>query len=474
VNDRAVAPSGIGVNAFSYIKTTTPSTRGADYDLIMLVAMNNIRMRNVRFFWELFFFVVLFSLNSDDLTSQVVYKNFSQNMVLLFEQRDLLFSDFDFRLIRIRRWFVSQCFKETLVMVFLMKSCDESLPKLIEVYDRDNLNTFVSLYFDGRDERFIKQREKVIASILKGDELQNFVRTMETIREYLKKNRRGSHAIFASDKHHFFEALSFAVDLKNSLSVDVSPYIHQIAELADEWQAYTLVLLNSNHAKIFSFSCGELNVEKNLSADIMNKHKKGGMSQARFQRLRKGSIHAFLVEVVEALGKIATENIILAGPGEAKKEFYGLLPVQLQKGVISEVDIAIDDACGLVDETKEIMKEKETEEHHRLLDLIQTEILKGGLAVYGLSETLAAVRNGQVEALLVEPDVKRRGWVCERCQLMGEGAVSKCPSCGKATAEVDIIEEIVKLAERTGAIVEFSSDEDLQKIGPVAGLLRFK
>jgi peptide chain release factor subunit 1 len=355
-----------------------------------------------------------------------------------------------------------------------MKSCDESLPGLIDVYDRDNLNTFVSLYFNGRDEHFIPHREKVIHSILTGDELRNFVQTMETIKTYLKKNKRGNHAIFASDKHHFFKALTFPVDLKNSLSVDVSPYIHQIAELADEWQAYTLVLLNSNHAKIFLFSCGELHAEKNLSADIMNKHKKGGMSQARFQRLRKGSIHAFLTEVVEVLQKIATENIILAGPGEAKKQFRGMLPVQLQKGVVAEVDVDIHDECGLFNETQEIMRERDEEEHHRLLALIQTEILKNGLAVYGLTETLAAVKNGQVEALLVEKDVKEKGWVCEHCHLLDAGTSLRCPSCGRNTSEVDIIEEIVKLAERTDAIVEFSSDEQLQKIGPVAGLLRFK
>ncbi len=321
-----------------------------------------------------------------------------------------------------------------------MKACDESLPGLINVHDPDNENTFVSLYFDGRDEHFISHREKVIQCLLKPDEAKNFE---------------------ASDKNQFFKALSFPVAVKNSLSVDVSPYIHQIAELADSWQAYTLVLLNSNHAKIFSFSCGELSIEGDLSKDIMNKHKKGGMSQARFQRLRKGSIHAFLTEVVESLGKITQENIILAGPGEAKKQFRDMLPFQLRKEVIAEVDVSIDDACGLVDETKEIIKEKRAEEHRQLLDLIQ-------------SETLAAVKNGQVEVLLVEKDATQKGWVCEQCQRIEDGTVSVCPGCGKSASEVNIIEEIIKLAERTGAIVGFSRDERLQNIGPVVGLLRFK
>jgi peptide chain release factor subunit 1 len=355
-----------------------------------------------------------------------------------------------------------------------MKSCDESLPELIDRYDAENLNTFVSLYFDGRDEHFIAHRQKVIQCLLSPEELKNFVRTMETITTYLAKNKVGNHAIFASDKNNFFKALSFPVAVKNSLSVDVSPYIHQVAQLADEWGAYTLVLLNSNHAKIFSFSCGELAVEEDLSADIMNKHKKGGMSQARFQRLRKGSIHAFLTEVVDALQKITSENIILAGPGETKKQFRDMLPIPLRKAVIAQVDVAVDDACGLVDETQEIIKEQGKEKHRSLLTLIESEILKNGLAVYGVAETLAAVKNGQVEALLVELDAKQKGWVCESCRLLEAGAFLRCPSCGKNTSEVDIIEEIVKRAKRTGAIVGFSQDERLQKIGPVVGLLRFK
>jgi peptide chain release factor subunit 1 len=355
-----------------------------------------------------------------------------------------------------------------------MKTCDESLPGLIDVYDSDNLNTFVSLYFDGRDEHFIPQREKVIQCLLTPNELKNFIKTMETIKTYLKKNKAANYAIFASDKNDFFKALSFPVTVQNSLSVDVSPYIHQIAELADDWQAYTLVLLNSNQAKIFSFSCGELHIKENLSADIMNKHKKGGMSQARFQRLRKGSINAFLTEVVEALQKIAQDNIILAGPGETKKQFRDMLPIMLQKGVIAEVNVDIDDECGLFNETQEIMSEKGKQENRRLLELIRTEILKNGLAVYGLKDTLDAVKNGQVEALLVEKDVKQKGWICEQCQLLEDGMLSFCPRCGKKTSEVNIIEEIIKIAERTGAIVGFSQDENLKKIGPVVGLLRFK
>ena len=169
-----------------------------------------------------------------------------------------------------------------------------------------------------------------------------------------------------------------------------------------------------------------------------------------------------------------TTDIIVGFPGETKKQFRDMLPIMLQKGVIAEVNVDIDDESGLFNETHEIMTEKGKQEHRRLLKLIQTEILKNGLAVYGIKDTLTAVKNGQVEALLVEKDVKQKGWICEQCQILEDGISSVCPRCGKKTSEVNIIEEIIKIAERTDAIVEFSQDENLKKIGPVVGLLRFK
>ena len=84
------------------------------------------------------------------------------------------------------------------------------------------------------------------------------------------------------------------------------------------------------------------------------------------------------------------------------------------------------------------------------------------------------MKNGQVEALLVEKGVTQKGWICQQCQIIEDGTASLCPRCGRKTSEVNIIEEIIKIAKRTGAIVEFSQDENLKKIGPVVGLLRFK
>ncbi len=355
-----------------------------------------------------------------------------------------------------------------------MEACDEAIKELSSIYDKESMDTFVSLYFDGKDKKFIYRREKAVMAILKGEELENFVKTMEKIKEFLGKKHTGNVAIFASHKHDYFKVVDIPVKIKNLLVVDSSPYIRPLVELTDTWESFTLVLLNTNHAKIFSVSCGKIAEKKRLSAYIMNKHKKGGWSQARFQRLRKGSIHAFFVEVMEELQKFASDNIIIAGPGQAKHEFKAMLPKRLQEKIVDVIDVDIEDEHGLFEESMAAMAEKEMEEKRDTMQHLKKEILRDGLGVCGVDDVIEAARNGQIELLLVEKGYKLRGWICENCQAVGKGTAEECPYCHKKTSEVDIIEEIIEFAERTDAKVEFISGDEIKNLGHIAALLRYK
>jgi peptide chain release factor subunit 1 len=264
------------------------------------------------------------------------------------------------------------------------------------------------------------------------------------------------------------------MEIHNSLIVDTSPYVRPLARIHDEWESFTLVLLNSNNAKIYSVSLGKVDATKRLSEDIMNKHKKGGMSQARFQRLRKGAIHAFYAEVVEVLDAISDDQIVLAGPGQAKIQFKEMMPKHLQDHVIDIIDISMDDEKSILKESIEAVKEKEKQQSHEAVVRLKHEILKDGLAVYGIQDTLQAVKNGQVELLILEKDYKQKGYLCEHCQIVKTGKLKTCTICGGPTSEVDVLEEILEFAERTQADIEFTADEEISLLGHVGALLRYK
>jgi peptide chain release factor subunit 1 len=347
--------------------------------------------------------------------------------------------------------------------------------ELSELYDPDNMDTYVSLYLNkDLDEKFIERRVKACKSVLKGDELKNFINTMEDITGFIKSKPLGDIVVFSSHKHGFLRYISLDVGVENLLVVDSSPYLRPLARIQDEWESFTLLLISSKYAKIFSVSLGKVEREKKLSADIMNKHKKGGMSQARFNRLRKGAVNSFFSEVIEVLQKTADEQIIIAGPGTAKTQFKDMLHKNLRDKIVEIVDISIDDEKELLKKSIHLIHGREERKSLEAVLQLKEEILKEGLAEYGVKDTLKSVKNGKVELLLIEKDYQPRGWICENCQMVDEGKELNCPYCGKKTSEVDVLEEILEFAERTDAEVEFTDYEELADLGHVGGILRFK
>jgi peptide chain release factor subunit 1 len=352
---------------------------------------------------------------------------------------------------------------------------DEIVKELSNIFDPGSKNTYVTLYIRNKiSNRFFEKRKEACKAALSGDEQKNFIKTIEKINEFLKKNVDFKGVIFASNKYQYFKTIELPIEIKDSLIVDSSPYISPLTRILDEWESFTLILLNSNYAKIFSISLGKVDKEKNLSADIMNKHKKGGCSQARFQRLRKGAINAFFSEVGEALIKGANSQIVLAGPGQAKLHFKDTLSKNIQDRIVATIDIDVDDEKELLKHSINLISELEEKKSIDAVKQLKEEILKDGLAAYGVEETLEAVKNGQVELLIILKDYKIRGFICEHCQVVKTDFIKTCPFCGGVVSEVDVLEEILEFAKRTDAAIEFTDDEEMVNLGYVGAILRFK
>jgi len=351
---------------------------------------------------------------------------------------------------------------------------DEIIRELSEIYDPNSKNTYVTMYKNKKSNlKFFEKRQNACKLVLSGDEKRNFNKTIDEINDFITKNPTFQGAIFASNQYDFLKIIPLPVEVSDLLVVDSSPYIRPIARIIDEWESFTLVLINSNYSKIFSITLGKVTNEKTLSSDIMNKHKKGGWSQARFQRLRKGAINAFFIQVKEALKKIADKQIVLAGPGMAKAQFKEMLSKDLSKRIVASIDISIEDEKELLKESINIISKLEKEKSLDVIKQLKDEILKDGLATYGIEETLKAVKDGQVELLIVEKDYKLKGYICEKCQIIYSN-FKKCPNCKGDVSEVDVIEEILEFGKRTNASIEFTEGEEIANIGHIGALLRYK
>ncbi|RLF52306.1 MAG: hypothetical protein DRN19_01230 [Thermoplasmata archaeon] len=360
--------------------------------------------------------------------------------------------------------------------------CSEDVERLSEIYDPDNEDSFISLYIDPESpyESFLKRREEACRCVLKKNPslLENFDKTMERIRDVIMKNSsREFLIIFASHKNGFFEMYTSNQKGKNLMIVDTSPYIRPVVEMMEDYEDIGLILMDTHRAKVFMLCENKLVPEKEIARNILRKHKKGGWSQARFQRIRREEIKRFMKEVALYCEKIFkdVDKIILAGPGNGKHIFLETIPKSLRKKIIEILDVDFDeDERKLIEIMQDMGKEKKKEDEEMLMNRIGSEILKGGMAVYGVREVLERAMEGLLEVVLIDKNLRIAGWICERCQLVDVGRKERCPYCGSEVSEVDVIEEIVEFCERFDSRVIFLENEELEEIGGIAGLLRYR
>ena len=130
------------------------------------------------------------------------------------------------------------------------------IKELAEVCDMDNEDSFISLYINNFDEKFIERRINECKNVLKNEKMhENFEKSMEMIYEHINKNIK-HRAMFASYKNNFFKEYEI-LPSGNLLVVDSSPYIKPMVKMIDEYDNYGLVLVNSHKAKIYIDNNGQ-------------------------------------------------------------------------------------------------------------------------------------------------------------------------------------------------------------------------
>jgi len=219
--------------------------------------------------------------------------------------------------------------------------------------------------------------------------------------------------------------------------------------------------------------------ETDMETDVIEAHKKGGWSQRRFQRLRDGAIEHFLKDVEARLEEIASKDepkyILAHGP----KDALNIVESRLPKHLISRwriVEDLKDDAPEntLMHRAFDICHEEEDEVAHRLVNRLRADILTHHPSSYGFEDVQRSLLEGRGEVLLIKDDLKKPGMKCEFCEMVMFPSSSVCSICKKPTHAVDISEELLELAERTGTAIEFiSNDSYLSALGGIGLLHRF-
>jgi peptide chain release factor subunit 1 len=352
----------------------------------------------------------------------------------------------------------------------------------------DDRDVFLSVYIPtaSREEEemnasYVRARVGAIRDAIAGDLETDFERTFAVVEELLFHDGvpgEKGRVVFASAPKGYLEVHRLGVKPPRSLVLDNSPFILPLARLMDDHEDYGIILMDSREAHLYLVQSSVMEEVESTSIDLMNRHKKGGMSQKRFNRLRRGQIEDFIDEIVDDLDRLedmgTMRGLVVAGPGETKEHLVDALPKRYAAMVIGVVDVDMDlPRDHLMAHGDRLARADEASDEDAAVEELRKAIYKDELAAVGVQEVRDAMVQGRVAMLLVDDDVSIPGWICESCKMITE-ARGACPSCGGTISNAELINEMAEMAERTGAEVQHVRDSSfLESIGGLGAVLRY-
>ena len=267
-------------------------------------------------------------------------------------------------------------------------------------------------------------------------------------------------------------------------------------------KTYGLITLDRSEATLGLLTGSKVVVIKNFDSMVPRKHRQGGQSQQRFERLIEIAAHEFYKKIADNatevfLNRPEMMGLLIGGPG-ATKDFFvkeGYLHHELQKKVVDTFDTGYTDEYGLrelVENAKSAITDIELMHEKELIQRLLTEIRNsdGGLSAYGEEVVRNATEAGAADVLLLSEGLnKRRIYV--KCPnghsyaFTAPEAPDKiiCKECGvyaEAENDIDLVDDFFELADKFSTNVEIiSADSEegemlMKAFGGIAAILRYR
>lgn len=288
-------------------------------------------------------------------------------------------------------------------------------------------------------------------------------------------------------------------------------HIEHLKELIKEKETYGVILVDTSEATFATIRGRRMEIHEEITSGIPGKHRAGGQSARRFERIREMQVNEFFKRVGSHANEIFLpiedlKGIIIGGPGPTKYEFKegDYLDYRLKAKIIAVVDTAYTGEQGVkevLEKAPEIMRSVRYVEERQLVQKFLYEVGHDtGLATYGEAEVRRALELGIVDVLLLSEALEtvRVTVSCSTCgytyketmrssdvMAFTQSLVGKpCPKCNNQTLgvieEKELIEELAELAEKAGSRVEIISPETeegqmlLKSFGGIAAILKYK
>ena len=284
--------------------------------------------------------------------------------------------------------------------------------------------------------------------------------------------------------------------------------VTQLEDMLIDKTCYGIFVIDRGEAAYGVASGKTVHCQEELQSNIMGKHRQGGQSAQRFERLIEEHAHKFFKKSAEHasnywLGMMDNmEGIIIGGPGATKDQvlkgefFHHEIAKLVRKPTF---DVGYSNESGLrelVQRAGGLMHEIELDAERQLVDQFLSEIMQQHpKATYGEMMLRSALEQGAVDTLLLSEGLRkiRQAYTCRQCQHGWQvtadrlSEIPPCPSCNAAPNQIredpdnttTLMDELTVMAGHSSSKVKLISMDTeegatlMEAFGGLAALLRY-
>ena len=284
--------------------------------------------------------------------------------------------------------------------------------------------------------------------------------------------------------------------------------VTQLEDMLIDKTCYGIFVIDRGEAAYGVASGKTVHCQEELQSNSMGKHRQGGQSAQRFERLIEEHAHKFFKKSAEHasnywLGMMDNmEGIIIGGPGATKDQvlkgefFHHEIAKLVRKPTF---DVGYSNESGLrelVQRAGGLMHEIELDAERQLVDQFLSEIMQQHpKATYGEMMLRSALEQGAVDTLLLSEGLRkiRQAYTCRQCQHGWQvttdrlSEIPPCPSCNAAPNQIredpdnttTLMDELTVMAGHSSSNVKLISMDTeegatlMEAFGGLAALLRY-
>jgi len=282
-----------------------------------------------------------------------------------------------------------------------------------------------------------------------------------------------------------------------------------LRSLLREEELIGILSMDNSEAGYGTISGDRVDVIRVITSGVGSKHRQGGQSARRFERIRENEINDYFHRVADHATKIflgdrPIKALIISGPGMTKEDFFRgeYMDYRLQKMTIGQIDTGYAGDEGIretLTRGQGLLENMRVIQEKRLVEQFIAEASKPkGLAVYGLKPVLDSIRDASANTILISEDLNMKfvKTSCKNCGYTREDFIkepdmfsfrtmmsdTRCPTCGKDTWNFetqDLVDFLYDRGTAVGSKIEVISSRSeagvmFMSFGGIGALLRYR